>query len=157
MNSEPHPPILDLAVTIGEFDDEIDVSDREQIETIVKSLEVIPAKTVTFLPLLSSLDIQIRNPCNSYDLQCFGPVGSFASMLKARWKGDDTVSLARLRTCHFAVHARHVGRNWENIFTDTERLVFDALVDDGMDLTIQVESTLTESVGDSGMVFAVSR
>ncbi|KAF9032091.1 hypothetical protein BDZ89DRAFT_1063464 [Hymenopellis radicata] len=154
---------LGLAVTVGEFDDEMDGSDRQQIVTIVQSLKVIPAKTVTFLPLLSSLDIRIHNHDG---LTYFGPVSSFASMLKARWKGDDTVGLARLRTCHFAVDARHVDLNGiyrgnslfaQQIFSEAERLIFDALVDDGMDLAIRVTSAFTESVGGNSVVFAVSR
>ncbi|KAF9026148.1 hypothetical protein BDZ89DRAFT_1067817 [Hymenopellis radicata] len=155
-----------LAISLQDYNDQTDVSDREQIVTILKSLEVIPAKTVTFLPLLSSLDIRVYNHRNSYFLLCFGPVGSLASMVKARWKGDDTVGLARLRTCHFAVQAHHLRDGIyrdvtttptfvPHIFSEAERLIFDALVDDGMDLAIRVTSALTQSVGSNSVIFAV--
>ncbi|KAF9035430.1 hypothetical protein BDZ89DRAFT_1062216 [Hymenopellis radicata] len=150
---------LNLSISMKDFTDQTDVDNREQIVTILKSLEVIPAKTVTFLPLLSSLDIRVYNHRNPYFLQCFGPVGSFASMVKARWKGDSSVGLARLRTCHFAVEAHHLrdGVYREaatfvpHIFSEAERLIFDALVDDGMDLAIRV------TIGGNSVVFAVSR
>ncbi|KAF9023515.1 hypothetical protein BDZ89DRAFT_157227 [Hymenopellis radicata] len=136
---------LSLSIYIQDYDDQTDASDREQIVTIVKSLEVIPTKTITFLPRLSSLDIQIRLHRETANLQYFGPVGSFASAIEARWKGDDTVGLARLRRCHYAVQARHLQHSVHRgtatfvprIFSEAERLVFDALVDDGMDLAIR--------------------
>ncbi|KAF9035391.1 hypothetical protein BDZ89DRAFT_1062167 [Hymenopellis radicata] len=158
---------LDLDVPGEDFDDGImvgtDDSDREQIVAIVESLQVTPTKTVTFLPLLSSLIIRVANHHDSLRLLYFGPVGSFASMIKARWKGDDTVGLARLRTCHFAVRAHHltsiyrgVGGFFPPIFSEAERLVFDALVDDGMDLTIRVTSDLFQTLHeDDKVVFAV--
>ncbi|KAF9035403.1 hypothetical protein BDZ89DRAFT_489825 [Hymenopellis radicata] len=156
---------LNLDVFMQEFDEQTDVNDEEQIVTILESLEVIPAKTVTFLPLLSSLDIRVTNHRNSYYLTCFGPLGSFASMIKARWKGDDMVGLARLRTCHFAVEAHHLSDGIyrdavtfvPHIFSEAERLIFDALVDDGMDLAIRVSSDLTENVRGNRVIFAVSR
>ncbi|KAF9035398.1 hypothetical protein BDZ89DRAFT_489772 [Hymenopellis radicata] len=154
---------LNLSISIQDYSAQTDIDDREQIVMILKSLEVIPAKTVTFLPLLSSLEIRVDNHRNSYYLECFGPVGSFASMVKVRWKGDNTVGLARLRTCHFAVQAHHLrdgiyregGTFVPHIFSEAERLIFDALVDDGMDLAIRVTSTLTENVASNGVIFAV--
>ncbi|KAF9019330.1 hypothetical protein BDZ89DRAFT_1116784 [Hymenopellis radicata] len=53
----------------------------------MKSLEVVPNESVTFLPLLSSLDIRVFNNLASQSLLYFGPVGSFASTVKTRWKG----------------------------------------------------------------------
>ncbi|KAF9014377.1 hypothetical protein BDZ89DRAFT_1076716 [Hymenopellis radicata] len=157
---------LDLDVCVQEFDEQTDVNDLEQILTIVKFLEVIPTKTITFLPLLSSLDIQIDNHGEPDNLPYFGPLGSFASAIKARWKGDDTVGLARLRTCHFAVHARSLQEDvyrapqedqWSpEIFNEAERFIFHQLIDDGMDFAILVTARLTESVGGIGEVFAVS-
>ncbi|KAF9024343.1 hypothetical protein BDZ89DRAFT_1069156 [Hymenopellis radicata] len=135
---------LNLEVTMREYDDETDASDRDQIVAIVKSLEVIPTKTVTFLPLLSSLDIQICNHYERFNLRYFGP---------ARWKGDDTVGRARLRTCHFSVQAQHLE---DSIYraAGTERFVFNALIDEGMDLAIRVTSDLTRTF-EGNVVFAV--
>ncbi|KAF9024714.1 hypothetical protein BDZ89DRAFT_1135854 [Hymenopellis radicata] len=95
--------LLNLTVFI---DEQTDASDRDQIVAIVKSLEVVPRVTVTFLPLLSSLFIRVYNHRDPSNLHYFGPVGSFAYTLKDRWEGDDIVGLARLRTCHFAVACR---------------------------------------------------
>ncbi|KAF9021672.1 hypothetical protein BDZ89DRAFT_1137818 [Hymenopellis radicata] len=158
---------LGLEVTVWDHDDETNFGDREQIVTIVKSLEVIPTKTVPFLPLLSSLIIRVGNHHDPSSLYYFGPVGSFASTVKARWKGDDTNGLARLKTCHFSVKARHlmqksVFREAQSlavhpIFDEAERLIFNALVDDGMDLVIRVTSNLTKSDTGNRVVFAVSR
>ncbi|KAF9002215.1 hypothetical protein BDZ89DRAFT_666697 [Hymenopellis radicata] len=158
---------LDLVVSLLEFDDQTGVNarkDREQIVAIVESLKVIRTKTVTFLPLLSSLDIQIHHHRDPSGLYYFGPVGSFASTVETRWKGDDTVGLARLKTCHFSVQARHLMPN--RIFRDplrpiagicneAESFIFNALVDDGMDLAIRVTSNLTETVGGNSVLFAV--
>ncbi|KAF9026750.1 hypothetical protein BDZ89DRAFT_834874 [Hymenopellis radicata] len=155
---------LDLSVAIADYDAETDVSDREQIVAIVKSLA--PTESVTFLPLLSSLRIRVYNHCDSQRLLYFGPVGSFASTVETRWKGDQTRGLARLKTCHFSVHARHLMPNriyrdgWRpvaGIFNEAERFIFKALVDDGMDLAIRVTSSLTESFPGNSVVFAVSR
>ncbi|KAF9023474.1 hypothetical protein BDZ89DRAFT_1041623 [Hymenopellis radicata] len=161
---------LNLAVTIEDYDDEMDVSDQPEEQVValsMNSLKVIPTKTVTFLPLLSSLDIQIHNHRKALSLLYFGPVGSFASTLKARWKGDDTVGLARLKTCHFSIQARHIrNRIYRDtsiylsgpvagIFNEAERFIFNALVDDGMDLAIRVTSNLTENVGSNNVVFEV--
>ncbi|KAF9043862.1 hypothetical protein BDZ89DRAFT_1059342 [Hymenopellis radicata] len=123
---------LALKVFIEDDDDETEVSDWEQIVAIVKSLK---------------------------RLLYFAPIASFASAIKARWKGADTVGLARLKTCHFSVQAPQDRRHWAasrpvpGIFNDAERLIFNALVDDGMDLTIRVTSDLTEN--DNNVVFAV--
>ncbi|KAF9023472.1 hypothetical protein BDZ89DRAFT_1136660 [Hymenopellis radicata] len=70
-----------------DYDDQTDASDRDQIVAIVKSLEVVPTETVTFLPLLSSLNIRVSRHCDPSNLHYFGPVGSFASTLKAAGKG----------------------------------------------------------------------
>ncbi|KAF9049400.1 hypothetical protein BDZ89DRAFT_1126776 [Hymenopellis radicata] len=158
---------LDLTVYIQEIepDDETDDSDQEQIVAIVKSLEVVPTETVTFLPLLSSLDIRVYDHQDSSNLLYFASVGRFASMLKARWKGE---GLARLRRCHFVVHAWRmhrvvyrdddvssgVGSGVANVFDEKERCIFHALIDDGMDLSIRVMSDSTEHVGGHP-VFAV--
>ncbi|KAF9026761.1 hypothetical protein BDZ89DRAFT_1067427 [Hymenopellis radicata] len=154
---------LDLVVSLQEFDNQTGVNDREQIAAIVESLKVIRRKTVTFLPLLSSLIIRVYNHRDPSSLLYFGRVGSFASMVKARWKGSSSVGLARLKTCHFTVQARHLMSRsiyrdaWivSDIFNGAERFIFNALVDDGMDLAIRVTSDLTESAGGSKVVFAV--
>ncbi|KAF9001040.1 hypothetical protein BDZ89DRAFT_1246090 [Hymenopellis radicata] len=106
---------LDLHVCIG---DETDVRDQEQIVALMKFLEVVPTESVTFLPLLSSLDIRVLDDLDSQRLPYFGPVGSFASTVKTRWQGDDTLSLARLKRCHFAVHAWYLNTS-EAIFRDS--------------------------------------
>ncbi|KAF9036889.1 hypothetical protein BDZ89DRAFT_449400 [Hymenopellis radicata] len=148
---------LDLTVYIQEIepDDETDDSDQEQIVAIVKSLEVVPTETVTFLPLLSSLDIRVYDHQDSSKLLYFAPVGRFASMLKARW--DSAPRLVRLRRCHFVVHAWRMHRvvyrdddvssGVANVFDEKERCIFHALIDDGMDLSIRVMSDSTEHVG----------
>ncbi|KAF8890860.1 hypothetical protein CPB85DRAFT_260068 [Mucidula mucida] len=127
-----------------------------QIGRLVKSLEVIPTKAVTFLPLLSSLDIRIDNHRNSCWLPYVGPIGEFASAVKARWKGDDTIGPARLWTCHFIVHAhcfddfifREAGGGVVyRVFDAAERVIFNALVDNGMDLAIQVLSEAIQVCG----------
>ncbi|KAF9023483.1 hypothetical protein BDZ89DRAFT_156662 [Hymenopellis radicata] len=155
---------LDLDVCMQEFDDQTSVNNREQIVAIVESLKVIQTRTVTFLPLLSSLDIRIRNHQSALSLLYFGPVGSLASAVEARWKGDDTVGLARLKTCHFSVQAQYLMQNRiyrdalgpvAGIFNEAESSIFNALVDDGMDLAIRVTSCLTENVGGNNVVFAV--
>ncbi|KAF9026804.1 hypothetical protein BDZ89DRAFT_830236 [Hymenopellis radicata] len=154
---------LKLTIYIQAYGDQTDASDREEIVMLVKSLEVVPTKTVTFLPLLSSLDIRIHDHRESLVLLYFGPVGSFASTLKARWKGDDTIGLTRLRTCHFSVQAQHLkdsiyraaGSFVPHIFSEAERFVFNALLDEGMDLAIRVTSELAANVGGSNVVFAV--
>ncbi|KAF9026744.1 hypothetical protein BDZ89DRAFT_834767 [Hymenopellis radicata] len=138
---------LDLSVTIEDYD-------------------LKPAESVTFLPLLSSLHIRVYNHCDSQRLLYFGPVGSFASTVETRWKGDQTRGLARLKTCHFFVRARqlmpdHIYRDgWRpvaGIFNEAESFIFKALVEDGMDLAIRVTSDLTESFSGNSVVFAVSR
>ncbi|KAF9035085.1 hypothetical protein BDZ89DRAFT_1062342 [Hymenopellis radicata] len=158
--------LLDLEVSMQEFSDLTDIDDREQIVAIVKSLEVVPTETVTFLPLLSSLNIRVYNHSGPLTLPYFGPLGSLASTLKSRWEGDDMVGLARLRTCHFTVQAKHLkyvvsrddhGSVVPRIFTKAEGRIFNALIDDGMDLTIRVTSDLIENEGDGNVVFAVRR
>ncbi|KAF9023484.1 hypothetical protein BDZ89DRAFT_1136671 [Hymenopellis radicata] len=155
---------LDLAVIVGEFDDETDASDREQIVAMVKSLEVVSTESVTFLPFLSSLDIQVYNHRDSWRLLYLGPVGSFASTVKTRWKGDDTLGLARLKRCRFAVHVvkmnkticrDSVGVPIVNVFNEEETHIFNALIDEGMDLSIRVTSEFIRPVGGRYPVFAV--
>ncbi|KAF9024322.1 hypothetical protein BDZ89DRAFT_1136094 [Hymenopellis radicata] len=154
---------LKVTISVQAYDDQTDVRDREQIVAILNSLEVVPPKTVTvFLPLLSYLHIWVYNHSNSSTLQYFGPVGSFASMLKARWEGDDTDGLARLRTCCFAVQAPHLkqcvdrdaGSYVAHIFNEAERFTFNALIEDGMDLSIHITSDYSH-VGGYHVVFSV--
>ncbi|KAF9003477.1 hypothetical protein BDZ89DRAFT_1080973 [Hymenopellis radicata] len=157
---------LDLAVSMPQFDDATAVDDQDQIVALVNSLKVaVSTETVTFLPLLSSLFIQIHNHNDSSKLLYFGPVGSFASTLKSRWEGDDMVGLARLRTCHFAVQAKRLNHDYiyrgdwrpvAHVFNEAERLIFNGLIDNGMDLAIRVTSVLpTENVGGDNVLFAV--
>ncbi|KAF9023495.1 hypothetical protein BDZ89DRAFT_156835 [Hymenopellis radicata] len=153
LSQTPSLAFLALKVFIEEdYDDEMEVSDWEQIVAIVKSLKVVPTESVTFLPLLSSLDIRVYDHSDWQRLLSFEPGASFASALKARWKGADTVGLARLKTCHFSVEAPKDRSHWDasrpvpGIFNEAERPIFNALVDDGMDLTIRVTSDLTENV-----------
>ncbi len=144
-----------------------DASNGAQIAAIVNSLEITPAsKTVTFLPVLSSLEIRVSNHSDLMRVPYFGPVDRFASTLTARWKGDDSAGLAKLRTCHFTVQARYLTSNiyrdtehvhTSAVFSEAERSIFTALVEDGMDLIIRVTSELTAAVGNNGIVFAVSR
>ncbi|KAF9023482.1 hypothetical protein BDZ89DRAFT_156734 [Hymenopellis radicata] len=151
-----------------EFGDETEDSDQEQIVAIVNSLEVVPTESVTFLPLLSSLDIRVFNHLDSQGLLYFGSVGSFASTVQTRWRGDNTLGLARLTRCRFVVHARYmmtdeaIFRDSEevsvvNVFNEEERRIFDTLIDEGMDLSISVTSDLIRHVGRGGRypVFAV--
>ncbi len=158
--------VLELTIRAHEYGDNTDASDREQIVMIATSLEIIPTEAVTFLPHFSSLDIRVFNHRNSWFVPYFGPVGGFASALKARWKGDDTVGLARLRTCHFAVQAQHLmddihrgaeGDPVPHVFDDEERFIFNTLVDDGMYLAIRITSGKTRNVRSNAVVFAVSR
>ncbi|KAF9023463.1 hypothetical protein BDZ89DRAFT_156294 [Hymenopellis radicata] len=93
---------LDLEVTMREYDDETDASDRDQIVAIVKSLEVIPTKTVTFLPLLSSLDIQI---CNHYERFNLRILGLSAGLPRRAGKG--TIRLAEQGLGHATFLCRH--------------------------------------------------
>ncbi|KAF8908391.1 hypothetical protein CPB85DRAFT_791012 [Mucidula mucida] len=153
---------LSLVVILGEFDDERDAQDREQIVAIVKSLEVVPTQSITYLPLLSSLNIEVEQHNDSWTLQHLGPVGSFASMVKARWKGDGTFGLAKLERCHVGVHARHSNTNRavsqpreEATFNAEERYIFNALVDEGMDLSIEVTSDLFKRADGRDTVFAI--
>ncbi|KAF8915173.1 hypothetical protein CPB85DRAFT_438975 [Mucidula mucida] len=137
----------------------------EYIEAVVNSLMITPTNTVTFLPLLSSLTIWIDNHQNAESLLYFGPVSSFASTLKARWEGDNTIGLGRLKACHFIVNAQHLahwvyrdevsGYPQSRVFSDAERLVFEALVDDGMDLVIRVTSNYRKIVGNDDVIFAI--
>ncbi|KAF8908389.1 hypothetical protein CPB85DRAFT_1562851 [Mucidula mucida] len=153
--------LLDLLVFLGEFDDETDAHDREQVVAIVKSLEVVPTQSVTFLPLLSSLNIEVETRNDAWTLRHFGPVGSLASMVKARWKGDGTLGLARLKRCCIGVHTRPsdtdpalVRYPEEAIFNAEEQHIFNALVDEGMDLSIRVTSESMD--GDSSItLFAI--
>ncbi|KAF8890875.1 hypothetical protein CPB85DRAFT_1441115 [Mucidula mucida] len=60
---------LNLTITIKKYDDQTDVSDRDQILMLVKSLEVMPTETITCLPLLSSMDIRIYNHRSPWSLE----------------------------------------------------------------------------------------
>ncbi|KAF8908390.1 hypothetical protein CPB85DRAFT_791028 [Mucidula mucida] len=152
---------LDLLVFLGEFDDETDARDREQIVAIVKSLEVVPTQSVTFLPLLSSLNIDVETRNNAWTLRDLGPAGRFPSMVKARWKGDGTLGLARLESCHIRVHSRDSNMN-SAVFQHhadanlnaEEQHIFNALVDEGMNLSIRVTSQSMDA-GGSNIVFAI--
>ncbi|KAF8908362.1 hypothetical protein CPB85DRAFT_1309915 [Mucidula mucida] len=149
---------LALVVNVQQLDDESDVSDQDQIVTTLEFLQVVSTKTVTFLPLLSSLVIEIhQHPDSSLDY--FRPVGRFASMLKARWSGDATAGLARLRSFYFAVQAQHPlpRRPFARLFDEEEGFLFKELVDDGMDLTIQVTSDLAANGGGNNTVIAIPR
>ncbi len=116
----------------------------------------MPTQSVTFLPLLSSVDIHVFNDIDTKSLLYFGPVGSFASTLETRWKGDDTLGLARLTRCFVSVEARYIGTGEAilrdeiemstavNAFDDGERQIFDTLINQGMDLSIRVTSNFSK-------------
>ncbi|KAF8908388.1 hypothetical protein CPB85DRAFT_1562850 [Mucidula mucida] len=143
---------LDLSMAVS-MEDEATVSDQEQIVALVKSLKVVPTESVTFLPLLSSLDIRVFDHKDTQRLLYFGPVGSLASTLQTRWKGDDALGLERLTRCHFSVRTEDISLDEailrdnvedsiavDSVFNEEERHVVNVLINEGMDLCISVRS-----------------
>ncbi|KAF9022068.1 hypothetical protein BDZ89DRAFT_1071005 [Hymenopellis radicata] len=132
---------LDLAVSMRQFNGDPAVHDQDQIVALVNCLQVtVSTQTVTFLPSLSSLYLRVYNRPDPLTLRYFGPVSSFASMLKSRWEAY--IGIMRVSS-HCIFSTRRKG------------FIFNGLIDNGMDLAIRVTSDLTENVEGNNVVFAV--
>ncbi|KAF9023487.1 hypothetical protein BDZ89DRAFT_1069857 [Hymenopellis radicata] len=150
-----HLAVLDIRVSMKRFDrDEADPQAMAQITKVLDALSVASPDIITFLPCLSSLDIDLKH--HRYrSLPYFGPSGRLVPMLKARWEGDDMRGLTKLKRFQFSLsaspwclegwqlcsNADEIGGKIELcVFDDEEGRILHDLAMDGMDVAIRVRS-----------------
>ncbi|KAF8997536.1 hypothetical protein BDZ89DRAFT_772505 [Hymenopellis radicata] len=143
-----HLVVLDIQGSMKCVDYEsADNMAMEQITKVLGALSVASQDIVTFLPRLSSLDIDLKHHMHR-GFPYFGSTGGLVSMLKARWEGDDMRGLAKLKRFQFSLSALERYLGWRlcgdadeiGVFTEGEGRILQDLVMDGMDVAIKVRS-----------------
>ncbi|KAF9031860.1 hypothetical protein BDZ89DRAFT_609477 [Hymenopellis radicata] len=164
-----HLAVLDIRVSMKCLDrDAPDHQAMAQITNVLDALSVASEDIVTFLPCLSSLDVDLKHH-RVRRLPYFGPSGTLVPMLKARWQGDDMRGLSKLKRFQFSLsalcqylgkwrlcrNADEIGSNIECVFDDDEGRMLHDLAMDGMDVAIRVRSVDTTRTLSSKVVLKV--
>ncbi|KAF9024421.1 hypothetical protein BDZ89DRAFT_1069083, partial [Hymenopellis radicata] len=120
-----------------------------QMLDVMRALEVVPGHTVTFLPRLVSLDIQVTDHTDLHCIPYLEPHDDFVAMLKARHAGNG-VELSKLEKFHFGLRTTFLDdRNrpemyelciHEALFYGHDTSALCGLCEDGMNLGIQFDN-----------------
>ncbi|KAF8908361.1 hypothetical protein CPB85DRAFT_789881 [Mucidula mucida] len=143
-----HLEVLDIQVSGKHSDQDIaNLRTRNQIKKVLDALSVASQDIVTFLPCLSSFNLDLN-----YQFPYCETPGRLVTMLKARWEGDDMRGLAKLKRFQFSLSGLWLYVRWRlcgnadeigmrrGVLSDEEGRVLHGLAMDGMDVAIKVRS-----------------